>query len=261
MNNNGLMNFDFNNNVVRVITTENDILFVASDVAKVLGYIRPNDAVTSHCKKANSLINIVTVKYRDQQNQQLIGLDQKTKLIPESDVYRLVMRSKLESAEKFQDWVMEDVLPAIRKTGKYSIEQSNQPSLPTTYLDALKALVVSEEQKLLLENKVKDDAPKVEFANDIFETEDLITVENFAKLLGTGRNRLFRRLRIDGYLGGNHSNFNVAYQHYIDEHRQPFFKVKEKIIYVDGKSKIHKQSLITGKGQLYFQKKYNGVKI
>ena len=134
-------------------------------------------------------------------------------------------------------------------------------SLPTTYLDALKALVISEEQKLLLENKVKEDAPKVEFANDISETEDLITVENFAKLLGTGRNRLYRRLRIDGYLGGNPSNFNIAYQQYIDEHKQPFFKVKEKIIYVNGKSKIYKQSLITGKGQLYFQKKYNGVKI
>ena len=258
---NGLMNFDFNNNSVRVITTENDILFIASDVAKVLGYIRPNDAVTSHCKKANSLINIVTVKYRDQQNQQLIGLDQKTKLIPESDVYRLVMRSKLESAEKFQDWVMEDVLPSIRKTGKYSIEQS-PPSLPTTYLDALKALVVSEEQKLLLENKVKDDAPKVEFAETVYVTDDLITVSDLAKLLGTGQHRMFKQLRNDGYLGHSRNGYNIPYQIYMDD-KQPYFKIKEFFVYdySTNKQKLHKQPMITGKGQLYFQKKYNGVKI
>ena len=257
MNNNGLMNFDFNNNSVRIINFNDEIFFVASDVAKGLGYSRPNDAVSVHCKKAKSLIDIDTSKYCIQQNQQLSELDQKTKLIPESDVYRLVMRSKLESAEKFQDWVMEEVLPSIRKTGKYSIDQT---TLPTSYLDALKALVVSEEQKLLLEDKVKEDAPKVEFAEAVNETDDLITISDLAKLLGTGEHRLFTCLRQDGYLGYSGINYNKPNQRFMND-TQPYFKLKEMILTKGTKPSLYQQPMIIGKGQIYFQKKYNGVKI
>jgi prophage antirepressor-like protein len=115
-----LIPFQFDTATVRVITTESgEILFVASDVAKALGYNEPHKAVSAHCKKSKSLINIDGINRPVQQNQPLANLDQKTKLIPESDVYRLVMRSKLEQAEEFQDWVCDEVLPSIRKHGGY----------------------------------------------------------------------------------------------------------------------------------------------
>ena len=93
---------------------------VASDVAKALGYKRPNDAISQHCK--------YTVKHRIPHPQN------KTKtlevnIIPEGDVYRLIIKSKLPSAQKFEEWVMDEVLPEIRRTGGYIDEGATQQQL------------------------------------------------------------------------------------------------------------------------------------
>ena len=92
---------------VRVIEKDGSFWFVATDVAKALGYEKPNNAVNTHCKKVNKINYPVT--------------GQAVNIIPEMDVYRLVMKSQLPSAEKFQDWVVEEVLPSIRKTGGYQM--------------------------------------------------------------------------------------------------------------------------------------------
>jgi len=90
--------------------TDNDgnIWFVGKEVAEKLGYINPLKAVRDRCKGVNSTV-IPTQ-----------GGNQSVNIIPESDFYRLVMRSQLEKAEDFQDWVCEEVLPTIRKTGTYN---------------------------------------------------------------------------------------------------------------------------------------------
>lgn len=77
--------------------------FVASDVAKALGYERPNDAVNTHCKKVNKFSYGESPRGAQPYN-----------IIPESDVYRLIMRSNLPNAERFQDWVVEEVPPPSR---------------------------------------------------------------------------------------------------------------------------------------------------
>lgn len=92
---------------IRTIEEEGKVLFCASDVAKALGYARPNDAVTTHCR--------ATVKH----STPISGKMQEINFIPEGDVYRLITHSKLPSAEKFESWVFDEVLPAIRKTGGY----------------------------------------------------------------------------------------------------------------------------------------------
>ena len=85
----------FDNTNIRITYAENgDVLFIAKDVAEALGYSRPRDAITAHCKRRRRI------------TAPSAGGDQEMVAIPESDVYRLVMRSKLESAEKFQDWVV-----------------------------------------------------------------------------------------------------------------------------------------------------------
>lgn len=94
---------------LRTIEEGDKIYFVASDAAKMLGYKRPADAVTAHCKGS--------VKRRLPTN----GGTQEMKVIPEGDLYRLIANSELPSAEKFESWVFDEVLPAIRKTGGYSI--------------------------------------------------------------------------------------------------------------------------------------------
>lgn len=93
---------------VRTLVDEDGtVLFCGSDVAKALGYAVPRKALYDHCKgvlKRNILTN---------------GGQQAFSFIPESDVYRLIFRSKLPSAEKFEQWVVEIVLPTIRKHGAY----------------------------------------------------------------------------------------------------------------------------------------------
>ena len=101
--------FNFDNHNVRVVLDDNQTpMFVAKDVAKVLGYQEVNRAIRQHCKGC--------AKYTTLETE---GGNQKMRVIYEPDVYRLIFGSKLKSAVKFQDWVFEEVLPQIRKTGMY----------------------------------------------------------------------------------------------------------------------------------------------
>lgn len=86
------------------------VLFAATDVAKALGYAKPQDAVAKHCR--------YSVK-RGVPHPQAPDKTIEMSFIPESDLYRLVLSSKLPAAEKFTDWVTSEVLPSIRKSGHY----------------------------------------------------------------------------------------------------------------------------------------------
>lgn len=95
---------------IRTLEIDGKPYFVASDIAKALGYKRPNDAISVHCR--------YTVKHSIPHPQS------KTKtlevnVIPEGDIYRLITHSELDSAERFESWVMDEVLPSIRKTGGF----------------------------------------------------------------------------------------------------------------------------------------------
>lgn len=106
--------FNFERNEVRTFLIGNEPYFVANDVAKTLGYLNPSKATNDHCKKHMKLWG-----------NDSLGRRQEFKVIPESDVYRLVFRSKLPEAERFEDWVTNDVLPSIRKNGGFQV--SNDP--------------------------------------------------------------------------------------------------------------------------------------
>ena len=109
--------FQFENSSIRVFEFDGAVWFVGKDAATTLGYKDTTQAVRIHCRKAKSFAQLIELGCCSVAPT----LDPQTKLIPESDVYRLTMKSTLESAEKFQDWVVEDVLPSIRKTGQYQI--------------------------------------------------------------------------------------------------------------------------------------------
>ena len=102
---------------IRTVSIEDKAYFVGSDVAKALGYAIPHKAVQTHCKGVLKR-NIPT----SSGNQDVL-------LITEGDVYRLIMKSKLKSAEKFESWVMDDVLPSIRKTGSYGMPMTTSEQI------------------------------------------------------------------------------------------------------------------------------------
>lgn len=139
---------------IRVVMRGEVPWFYASDVATALGYSRPADAVNAHCKKACK-IN----QYCKSPNRPPITVN----VIPESDVFRLVMRSCLPSAERFQDWVCEEVLPSIRKTGSYTIAGIPVPRFDSP-ADAARAWADQYEARLVAEKKAVYEAARADLA-------------------------------------------------------------------------------------------------
>lgn len=233
---------------IRTLREGKTILFCGADVAKALGYARPNDAISAHCKGA--------VKRRTLTN----GGMQELSFIPEKDIYRLAFGSKLASAEKFTDWVTEEVLPSIRETGGYI---AGQESMSDSELMAKALLVaqkqIEERQKRIeiLTQKVELDAPKVLFADAVAASHTSILIGEFAKLLkqngvNIGRDRLFAWLRENGWLikDKRRSEFNSPTQKGMN---LGLFDVKEgTVINPDGSVRITRTTKITGKGQEFF---------
>lgn len=134
----------FNNEAfgaLRTIKKDGEIWFIASDVARALGYSRPADAVSQHCR--------YTAKHSIPHPQGKGTLE--VNIIPEGDLYRLIIRSKLPAAEQFERWVFDEVLPSIRKTGKYEIpKQPVDKDLEIQKLAVETMKVRTEQSKLLL---------------------------------------------------------------------------------------------------------------
>lgn len=233
---------------LRTIEEGDKIYFVASDVAKALGYKRPADAVSAHCR--------YTVK-RSIPHPQGKGTLQMN-VIPEGDVYRLIVNSELPSAEKFESWVFDEVLPSIRKTGGYSVPQSPEEQMAQGLLAA---------QKLLAEKdkRIEEMRPKEIFADAVSVSKTDILIGDLAKLIkqnghDIGQKRLFAWLREKGYLIKRKGlDWNTPTQKAME---MKLFRVKETVVtHSDGHTTVSKTPKVTGKGQVYFINKFlNGSK-
>lgn len=135
--------FNFENNSVRVIEINNEPWFVARDVAIILGYSNISDAIIRHCRGVAKHDTPTTS-----------GI-QSLSVIPERDLYRLIMRSKLPSAEKFEEWVVGEVLPSIRKTGAYSIQGRSIPDFNNP-AEAARAWADEYEKNLIAQQKLEE---------------------------------------------------------------------------------------------------------
>lgn len=121
-----LIPFQFESNSIRVVTDEGgEPLFVAKDICEALGYKDPTTAVRNHCKGVPK-----------QHPLQTPGGMQELRVLTEPDVLRLIVKSELPGAERFEAWVFEDVLPTIRKTGSYTAPAAVPPA--PTFTDAFK---------------------------------------------------------------------------------------------------------------------------
>lgn len=164
--------FNFNSNSVRVIEKDGEPWFVAKDVAETLGYSRARDAIKQHCKGA--------VKHR---LPSASGF-QETSLIPERDVYRLIMRSKLPEAEAFEEWVVGEVLPSIRKTGKYEVNHDINHEVPQTLSQALRFAADQAEKLEIQQKQLEHQKPAVEFVERYVEARSAKSLREVAKVLG-----------------------------------------------------------------------------
>jgi prophage antirepressor-like protein len=120
-----VFNFEGEAEVRAIIDKTGEPWFVAKDVAIALGYENPREAVRDHCKNYHNV-----GRSKSLPPETIKGLDPQTNIIKEPDLFRLILKSKLETAEKFQDWVVEEVLPAIRKHGYYGQQRIDEAYIP-----------------------------------------------------------------------------------------------------------------------------------
>lgn len=126
-----LLEFNYEGRPVRTVTVNGEPWFVARDVALILGYSNPQKAVRDHCKAPRRAGDLGV-------NDPFTPLDPQTLLIPERDVYRLIMRSHLPEAERFEEWVVGEVLPSIRRRGFYALPaHTSQAELALVMAQAL----------------------------------------------------------------------------------------------------------------------------
>lgn len=166
-----------------------------------------------------------------------------------SDEYPIEIRERIEKLHKFKRWITSEVLPTLRKVGSYSLEQKPDSYTIDDPIARAKRWIEEKEEYLVLENKIKEDKPLVDFANKILSSDSSISMNDMAKLVAKngikiGRNRLFRLLRGKGILDSR----NVPYQRYIEV--QPWFETTEFTYYANGKNNISITTKVTPKGQV-----------
>lgn len=237
---------------IRTVEIDGKPYFVANDVARELGYVETAKAIRTHCKGVSEM---------DIPSK---GGIQCMKVIPEGDIYRLIVRSKLPSAEKFETWVFDEVIPSIRKNGGYIVGQetlSDEELMAKAILVAKKKIAerdkIIEKQRL----KIEADKPKTIFADVVSTSHTSILIGDLAKLIcqngvQTGQKRLFQWMRDNGYLMKSGASYNMPMQRYIE---QGLFEVKESSVQnPDGSVRVTRTTKVTGKGQLYFINKFLG---
>lgn len=237
--------FNFENHEVRSLLLNNEPWFVGKDVAEVLGYAKPLNAIAQHVDKDDSLKQGLTDS---------LGRQQKTIFVNESGLYALIFGSKLESAQKFKRWVTSEVLPALRKTGQYQVKElSGQELMAKALIEAQNVLAAKDKQ-------IEEMKPKALFADAVATSHTSILVGELAKILkqngiDMGQKRLFAWLREKGYLIKRQgTDYNMPTQKAMD---LGLFEIKEGS-YVNGSGVniTTKTPKVTGKGQQYFINKF-----
>lgn len=170
------------------------------------------------------------------------------KFLTESGVYKLVFKSRKPSAERFSDWVTDEVLPSIRKHGAYMTQETLEKALtsPDFLIRLATKLKEEQEARKQAEFKLEEQKPLVAFANKVSDSSNLIDMGKLAKLLNDehikiGRNKLFQWLREQKILMKN----NILYQRYIDS---GYFQIKESTFKTPYGEKTAQTTYVTGKG-------------
>lgn len=233
---------------VRTIEENDKVLFCGLDMAKALGYSNPRKALSDHCKG-------VTKRYAPTS-----GGEQEMSFIPEGDVYRLIASSKLPSAEKFEKWVFDDVLPTIRKHGAYMTPDTleNMISSPEFGIRLLTALKDEREKSAQLAAQIESDRPKIDYYNTILQCKDAIPISVIAKDYGMSAAQMNKRLN---ELGIQYKQGGVwlLYQKYADQgytNSSTFYFINED---GDKHSKVHTRWTQKGRLFLYDALKDAGV--
>ena len=244
----------FEGKEVEVFEWNGKVLFNPKHVAECLDIADVNSSIRSFNGK-----QVIKLKNSDMHNMHIRKLNNAGEnFLTESGVYKLIFKSKKKEAERFQDWVTDEVLPSIRKYGMYATDELlDNPDLIIKMATKLKEerelnrrLQEENEEKNKLIEKQK---PKAEFYDEIIDSTTVIGMKEVADILnvkGYGRNNLFKFLREKGILNRK----NEPYRKYIE---QGLFEIKESRYIVDDEVRIKPTTYVTQKGLDYIRKILN----
>lgn len=242
---------------LRATQIDCEVWFAATDVAKALGY-RDANQITRALDDDEKRWSEGTLSECTHSH---LGI----RLINESGLYRVLMRSQRPEAIPFQRWLAHEVVPEIRRNGGYiatSPEDSDADIMARALLIAQKTIDRKNELIALHEATIEDMKPKALFADAVADSDGTCLIGELAKMmcqngLEIGQNRLFKLLQRDGYLSKSGSNRNVPTQRSMD---MKLFRIKETAVtHSDGRVTINRTPKVTGKGQAYFIGRYCGA--
>lgn len=231
---------------IRTAGTADEPLFCLADICRVL------ELQVQNTKRRLDEKGVYSI------NTPTAGGEQMILFVNEKNLYKVIMRSDKPQAEPFQDWVCGDVLPSIRKTGSYAVKNMSRKEL------ALMIIQQEEEMEVLrLENKKKEETlkeqkPKVVFADAIVGSKSSCLIGELAKIITQngyeiGQNRLFAWMRMNHYLGTVGEYYNIPCQKYLE---MGLFELKKNVHSQNGQMVTTITPKVTGKGQQYFVNKF-----
>ena len=218
---------------IRVIEENGNYLFCGFDVAKALGYAKPRNAINTHCKGALKRGALTE------------GGVQELTFIPEGDVYRLIVHSKLPSAERFEHWVFDEVLPSIRKHGVYMSDSVLDQVIqhPEVIYTLAKELVAEREQLEGIRKQLDAAQPKADYFDTFVNSEDCTCIRNFCKEIGIPEKTAVALLLDHRYLYRSPSGWLMPFA---DKSARGYFIVRD----CYGRSgKLVQQTRVTCKGK------------
>ena len=214
---------------IRTITKDGEPWFVASDIAKALGYRMASDMTRRIDEEDKGYTKVRTH-----------GGEQEMSIINESGLYTGVFMSCRDSAKSFKHWVTSEVLPSIRKNGGYI---ANQEQMTPEQIVA-NALIVANNIISQKDKQIEEMKPKADFFDAVADSKTAISMNEVAKVLnikGYGRNKLFEFLRDNSVL----DRWNVPYQKYVDN---GWFRVIEQHYQKNGEPIVTTKTLVYQKG-------------
>ena len=232
---------------IRTAGTAEEPLFCLADICRVLDLQpsavmrRLDDGVTSNHPIPDNL-----------------GRIQQANFVNEDGLYDVILDSRKPEAKAFRKWITSEVLPSIRKTGSYAVKNISRKEL------ALMIIQQEEEMEVLrLENKKKEETmkeqkPKVVFADAIVGSKSSCLIGELAKIITQngyeiGQNRLFAWMRMNHYLGTVGEYYNIPCQKYLE---MGLFELKKNVHSQNGQMVTTITPKVTGKGQQYFVNKF-----
>ena len=247
----------FNNpefGTVRTLEENGVVLFSATDVARALGYSNPYDAIARHCK---GVVKREGVSRTTNQYGTTTEQSAEMSFIPESDLYRLVFSSKLPTAEKFTDWVTEEVLPSIRRTGGYIAGADNMTPEELMAAALIMANKTIENQKarlstLTVENQIMK--PKADYFDELVDRNLLTNFRETAKQLEVKERDFIQFLLNKKYIYRDKRGKLMPYAQHADN---GLFEVKE--CFNEKTQWSGTQTLVTPKGRETFRLLFVGA--